>query len=127
MTNTRKYGAGVITGLVSMSQGLCYWPTCDQPIVRFVDGQPVNNFETAHIRAANKGGRRYVERMNDAERNGFTNLLLLCIVHHKKLSTRSDPTTSLLRPSKAGKQPEKKPVKPRCVDSSGLPKTVYKK
>jgi hypothetical protein len=49
----------------------------------FVDGTPVNNFETAHIRAANDGGRRYVKDMSDEDRNGFDNLVLLCLVHHK--------------------------------------------
>lgn len=83
MVNIRNYGAGIITGLVSLSQGTCYWPGCDEPIVRFVDGRPVNNFETAHIRAANKGGRRYVGDMDDKERNSFSNLVLLCLVHHK--------------------------------------------
>ncbi len=83
MVNARTYGAGVITGLVSLSQGTCYWPDCEEPIVRFVEGRPVNNFETAHIRAANKGGRRYVEGMADEERNSFGNLVLLCLVHHK--------------------------------------------
>ncbi|WP_433531253.1 hypothetical protein ACQPYA_03845 [Micromonospora sp. CA-263727] len=43
----------------------------------------MNNFEIAHIRAANEGGRRYVARMTDEERNSFDNLVLLCIVHHK--------------------------------------------
>jgi hypothetical protein len=83
MVNIRSYGAGVITGLVSLSQGTCYWPDCEEPIVRFVNGRPVNNFETAHIRAANEGGQRYVGGMTDAERNDFQNLVLLCLVHHK--------------------------------------------
>ncbi|XVU26465.1 hypothetical protein ACQPZJ_05260 [Actinoplanes sp. CA-054009] len=43
----------------------------------------MNNFEIAHIRAANEGGRRYVPEMTDEERNSFDNLVLLCIVHHK--------------------------------------------
>jgi hypothetical protein len=34
------------------------WPGCTEPIVRLVDGVPVNNFETTHIRAANKAGIR---------------------------------------------------------------------
>ncbi|MFI5933825.1 hypothetical protein [Actinoplanes sp. NPDC051494] len=48
-----------------------------------MDGIPVNNFEIAHIRAANEGGRRYVRDMTDEERNSFDNLVLLCGVHHK--------------------------------------------
>lgn len=84
MVNIRNYDAGVVTGLVSVSQGTCYWPGCDERIVRFVDGVPVNNFETAHIRAANEGGPRYDPAMrDDEERNSFSNLVLLCVVHHK--------------------------------------------
>jgi hypothetical protein len=83
MVNLRNYGAGVITGLVSLAQGTCYWPDCDERLIRLVDGAPVNNFETAHICAANPGGRRYVAGMTDAERNAFDNLILLCLVHHK--------------------------------------------
>lgn len=83
MVNIRNYGAGVITGLVFLAQGRCYWPDCEERLVRFVGGTPVNNFETAHIRAANPGGRRYVQQMTDSERNAFTNLVLLCLVHHK--------------------------------------------
>ena len=81
--NDRKYGRGVVPALSALSRGACYWPSCDEPITRFVDGIPVNNFEIAHIRAANKGGRRYVKAMTDDERNGFDNLVLLCGVHHK--------------------------------------------
>lgn len=83
MVNTRRYPAGVVPALVSLSQGTCYWPDCGEPIVRFVDGSPINNFEIAHIRAANRDGPRYVPDMTDAERNGFPNLVLLCLVHHK--------------------------------------------
>jgi len=83
VVNTRNYGAGVVTALVSLAQGTCYWPKCEEPIVRFVNARPVNNFETAHIRAANKDGPRYAEGMTDEERNSFENLILLCLVHHK--------------------------------------------
>ncbi|MBB2940528.1 hypothetical protein FB565_000232 [Actinoplanes lutulentus] len=82
-TNERKYGRGVVPALSMLSQGTCYWPSCNEPITRFVDGIPVNNFEIAHIRAANEGGRRYVKDMTDEERNSFDNLVLLCGVHHK--------------------------------------------
>lgn len=83
MVNIRTYGAGVVTGLVSLSQGTCYWPGCPEAIVRIDDGRPVVNFEIAHIRAANHGGRRYDPAMTDEERNDFPNLVLLCMVHHK--------------------------------------------
>ena len=83
MVNECKYGRGVLPALSVLSRGACYRPSCDEPITRFVDGIPVNNFEIAHIRAANEGGRRYVEGMTDKERNSFDNLVLLCGVHHK--------------------------------------------
>jgi hypothetical protein len=83
MVNERKYARGVIPGLVSLSQGTCYWPSCDEPIVRFVDGLPINNFEIAHIRAINNGGPRWVDGLDQEQLNSFDNLVLLCLVHHK--------------------------------------------
>lgn len=94
----RKYSAGTITGMVFLSQGSCYWPKCREPLVRFEAGLPVNNFETAHIRALNPGGPRHDGTLSPEELNQFSNLVLLCVVHHKivdKLKPWEYPTSTL--------------------------------
>lgn len=82
MANRRNYGTGEVAALMALSQGTCYWPGCDEPVVRFVDKKPVVNLQIAHIRAANLGGARYEVDMLDEERNAFSNLILLCHPHH---------------------------------------------
>ena len=99
MVNARKYQAGTVSALIALSQGTCYFPDCGEPIVRFVDGVPVNNFETAHVRAANSGGKRFDPSMDNEQRNEFSNLVLLCLVHHKwvdKIRPDDYPTATLL-------------------------------
>jgi hypothetical protein len=96
----RNYPTGVVTGLVLMSQGTCYYPKCGEPLVRLDGESPVVNFEIAHIRAARPGGPRYDSSMTDAERDAFPNLVLLCLVHHKvvdKIRPNDFPTSTLLK------------------------------
>jgi hypothetical protein len=57
MVNSRKYGAGVVNGLMTVAKGVCYFPDCPEPLVRFIKDVPVNNFDVAHIRALNSKGR----------------------------------------------------------------------
>lgn len=77
----RDYTAGTRSALATLSQGTCYFPGCTEPTTKFIDGEPFNNFEMAHIRDA-KPGNRYVENMTDDERRAFANLVLLCKPHH---------------------------------------------
>jgi hypothetical protein len=42
----------------------------------------MSNLEIAHICALKRGGPRYDPAMTDADRNAFSNLLLLCHPHH---------------------------------------------
>jgi hypothetical protein len=42
----------------------------------------VSNLQIAHIRAAERGGPRYVANMTDEQRRAFSNLILLCKAHH---------------------------------------------
>lgn len=67
---------------MTLARGGCYWPGCGEPTVRFVNGVPMNNFQIAHIRAFSPGGPRYDPDLPAGEREGFSNLLLLCIPHH---------------------------------------------
>jgi hypothetical protein len=55
----REYTAGTRSALATSSQGTCYFPGCNEPTTKFIEGEPFNNFEIAHIRDA-KPGNRYL-------------------------------------------------------------------
>lgn len=58
-------------------------PGCGEPVVRLVEGEYYINYETAHIRGVKEKGARHDRNMSHDERKDFTNLILLCLVHHK--------------------------------------------
>lgn len=82
MPNDRNYAAGTYTALASLCAGACYFPKCTEPVVRFVEGKPINNLQIAHIYALNENGPRYDAPIDDDTRNDFTNVMLLCKPHH---------------------------------------------
>ncbi|MFB9832668.1 hypothetical protein [Actinoallomurus acaciae] len=77
----RSYTTGVSGALHALCGRRCYWPDCNEPVVRFVEDQPVNNLQIAHIAAAKPGGARFIS-MPPEERKSFSNLILLCHPHH---------------------------------------------
>lgn len=85
MPGLRDYSPGARAALVTLSRGACYAPGCGEPIVRLADGDYYINYEIAHIRGAKEHGPRYDPKMSDAKRKSFPNLILLCIVHHKRV------------------------------------------
>ncbi|PKW17634.1 HNH endonuclease [Saccharopolyspora spinosa] len=78
----RNYTAGDRAGLISLSQGSCYWPGCSTPVLVFVKGRPKINLQIAHIFASSDGGPRAIPDLEEKERDSFTNLILLCKPHH---------------------------------------------
>ena len=84
----RDYQAGTREALVHLSDGFCYFPDCERPVVEFVDGAPVMALEIAHISAANDGGPFFDGEMTDDERRHFDNLILLCKPHHTLVDKR---------------------------------------
>jgi hypothetical protein len=78
----RQYPPAVRAALVALCGGTCYWPGCPEPVIRFVEGAPVNNLQIAHILAAEPGGPRDVPGMTAEKRKAFSNLILLCHPHH---------------------------------------------
>ncbi|MET7456778.1 hypothetical protein ABZT03_33810 [Streptomyces sp. NPDC005574] len=85
MGEARKYTSGTHAALMSLCRGFCYWPGCEEPVTKFVDGEHILNLEIAHIRAVSSGGKRFDPTMSLDEKNTFTNLLLLCKVHHVRV------------------------------------------
>jgi hypothetical protein len=74
---------------MSLCRGFCYWPGCEEPVTRFVDGERILNLEIAHIRAVSRGGKRFDPALSLDEKNAFSNLLLLCKVHHVRVDGHS--------------------------------------
>lgn len=76
----------------------CYNPECDEPLLVERSGHAVSNFEFAHIRDefppadanADIGWRYWPDDLTQAERNHFSNIILLCNPCHK-LVDRLDP------------------------------------
>ena len=63
-------------------------PKLQDPIIVFVEGEPVSNAQIAHIRGANSGSARYDLTMTDDERRSYANLILLCQAHHEFVDRR---------------------------------------
>lgn len=106
MPGPRDYRAGSERALYLLSQGTCYFPSCTEPVIRFIEDVPVSNMHITHICGANPGSARYDSTMTDEQRAAFANLLLTCKPHHD-LIDRIDPerfTVSLLREWKADRE-----------------------
>lgn len=66
------------------SRANCYHPDCDNPLVE--DGVIVG--EIAHICALNEGGARYDPSLDDDQVNDHSNLIALCLNHHRIVDSR---------------------------------------
>ena len=78
----RDYTQATERALFAFSGTKCYYPDCEEPVLKFVSGEPVGNVQIAHIHGAKEGSPRYVKSMSDDERRAFKNLVLLCTPHH---------------------------------------------
>jgi hypothetical protein len=87
MPSPRDYSVGTRAALVSLAHGVCYFPGCEEPVIKFVQGEPYVNYEIAHIRDA-RPGNRFDDTMKDDERRAFANLVLLCKAHHDLIDNR---------------------------------------
>ena len=85
MSGLRNYSAGTRAVSQTLSRGACYYPECGEPVVRLVEGEYYTDYEIAHIRGAKEKGARHDRKMSDNDRKAFPNLILLCLVHHKRV------------------------------------------
>ncbi|MCE4943191.1 hypothetical protein LVX13_08625 [Streptomyces albulus] len=81
----RYYSNATIAALMTLARGGCYWPDCNVPTIRMINGAPRLNLEIAHIRAFEEGGKRFDPTWSVKERNSFDNLILLCNPHHEEV------------------------------------------
>jgi len=85
---------GVQHALFRVSRGYCYRPACPHPVLRRGDdGQPVVDVQIAHIYAASDNGPRGRPDLTVEERRAFSNLILLCGVHHQLVDKRENYET----------------------------------
>ncbi|MFI8164577.1 hypothetical protein ACIF6I_35935 [Streptomyces microflavus] len=61
----RSYSNATIAALTTLARGGCYYPGCNVPILRLIDGEPFLNLEIAHIRAFEDNGPRPEEAAKD--------------------------------------------------------------
>lgn len=103
----KRHSAATGRALDLLSGGTCYYPECKEPVVRFVEGQPVVNVEVAHIHSASPQGPRSDQTMSNEDLSSFNNLILLCQIHHRAIdspSTQSRYPASLLRSWKSERE-----------------------
>jgi hypothetical protein len=81
----RDYSEATRASLFAISL-TCYEPDCQVPTVSIFDDGCKKNVQIAHIRAAEANGPRYnppgYPKMTPEQRAHFTNLILLCDLHH---------------------------------------------
>lgn len=77
-----------IKRLFAVSQNRCAFPKCNQPLVESASGKVVGR--VCHIKAARPGGPRYDDAQDEKARHAFSNLILMCPVHHDVID--ADPT-----------------------------------
>jgi hypothetical protein len=82
MRGPRDYSSGTEKALFLLSQGTCYFPACDAPVIEFVEGTPIVNVHISHVCGAYPGSSRFDPDMSDDQRASFDNVVLLCKPHH---------------------------------------------
>ncbi len=107
MSTARRYSAGTVRALFALSRDRCYEPLCQEKTVRNIDGMYQVAVEVAHICAVKPEGERYDSSMSDLQRNRYSNLILLCVAHHKTIDSpgaAATYTVALLRKWKSQRE-----------------------
>ncbi|MEV6303057.1 hypothetical protein AB0M02_26825 [Actinoplanes sp. NPDC051861] len=85
MDETTRMTPATRAALVALSQGSCDFPGCRTPVMVFLGDEPEVNVEPVRIRDTDPNRPRYAPGLDDDERDGFDNLLLLCVPHRKTI------------------------------------------
>lgn len=109
-----------IKQLFCLAQNRCAFPRCKH---RLYDEDMTLYGEICHIEAANEGGERFNPAMTDEDRRHFSNLLILCGVHHKTTNNIKKYTASILKKMKADHE-AKAFNSPLLIDDTTLKKLV---
>jgi hypothetical protein len=76
-----SYTAQTLKKLFALSGNVCAFPNCPAPIVDTDSGVVVGDI--CHIKGRSEGGPRYDPDQTEEERNGYENLLLMCVAHNR--------------------------------------------
>jgi hypothetical protein len=76
-----SYTAHTLKKLFALSGNVCAFPNCPAPIVDTDSGVVVGDI--CHIKGRSEGGPRYDPDQTEEERNGYENLLLMCVAHNR--------------------------------------------
>ena len=71
-----------IRALFAKSGNVCAFPKCEH---KLVEDDNLYVSEVCHIEAAEPQGPRYNPNSTDDERRGYSNLILLCHAHHRRI------------------------------------------
>lgn len=71
-----------IRALFAKSRNVCAFPKCEHQLV---EGDNLYVGDICHIEAAKPQGPRYNPHSTDDERRGYSNLILLCLAHHRRI------------------------------------------
>lgn len=88
----KKYLESTLKRLFALSGNVCYFPDCTQALV---EGDKIFA-EICHIGAAEPGGERYDPNQSDEDRRSFSNLLLMCPIHHIETNDVAVYTTEVM-------------------------------
>lgn len=76
-----SYALSTLKKIFALSGNTCAFPSCTAPIVDAESGVVVGDI--CHIKGRSEGGPRYDPAQTDEERNGYENLLLMCVAHNR--------------------------------------------
>ena len=80
-----------IKQLFAVSGNRCAFPRCQSALVDPIGNRVIG--KVCHIRANSEGGPRYSPIQADSDRQGFSNLLILCPIHHDVVDADTDAYT----------------------------------
>jgi hypothetical protein len=93
-----KISDSTLKKLFALSGNCCAFPNCKE---KCIDDSGNLIAQVCHIEAANPGGQRFNPNQNDEDRRDFSNLMVMCPVHHIATDNVEKYPTPLLKKMKA--------------------------
>jgi hypothetical protein len=81
-----SYSDQTLKKLFALSGNMCAFPRCPAPIVDTDTGVVVGDI--CHIKGKSENGPRYDPTQSEEERNGYENLLVMCVAHNRIVDGR---------------------------------------
>lgn len=103
MSGPRNYTDKTLKRLFGLSRNKCSFPGCEKEMS---DDKSAKHSNICHIEAANKGGERWNDNMEDYQRADYDNLILLCPPHHDETDDVGRYTVDILKKMKKSHERE---------------------